>query len=145
MTIAKPYFQIIDNLLFRQVVIISINQTDDELLQTIYADKSLWPPGVKRRIDSMKYILEPFADVRGTVLGRTACYESGIILVRLYNVESIYKPSTLGVLTHELLHAVIHIMENKSIKLSNDSEEVFTYTLDFMVREFFTSYQKANK
>jgi hypothetical protein len=76
---------------------------------------------------------------------KTVCYESGIILDRLYNVESIYKPSTLGVLTHELLHAVIHIMENKSIKLSNDSEEVFTYTLDFMVTEFFTSYQKANK
>jgi hypothetical protein len=145
MTIAKPYFQIIDNLLFRQVVIISINQTDDELLQTIYEDKSLWPPGVKRRIDSIKYILDPFADVNSTVLGRTVRYDSGIILVRLYNVESIYKPSTLGILTHELLHAVIYTMENKSIKLSHESEEVFTYTLDFMMTEFFTSYQKVNK
>ena len=39
--------------------------------------------------------------------------------------------------THELLHAAIHILRKKGVSLVPESEEAYTYTLGFLVREFF--------
>ena len=40
-----------------------------------------------------------------------------------------------GVMSHEALHAVFYVLDNKGLRLCDDSEEAFTYYLQWLMAE----------
>lgn len=48
-------------------------------------------------------------------------------------------PSGLGLLIHELFHAVVFLMRDVEIRLSDDSEEAFAYALQDMTQQVVTA------
>lgn len=143
--LANPFFCIIQIPLYKQNVMVSVNQTDDQLLSSIVRTSSVWPKGVKRTKDKITHLLEAFDDVSSTNDGRTVLYDSGIIMVRLYKVESIYIPENLGTFNHELFHVVSFIAKKKGLVLNDGSEEAFSYLTGYITSEFFKMYQKKNQ
>jgi hypothetical protein len=53
--------------------------------------------------------------------------QSEVLVVRLASFDG--SPKAMALLAHELLHAVVYVMGAIGIKLSEDSEEAFTYAL----------------
>ncbi len=78
--LANPFFCIIQIPLYKQNVMISVNQTDDQLLSSIVRTSSVWPKGVKRTKDKITHLLEAFDDVSSTNDGRTVLYDSGTFI-----------------------------------------------------------------
>lgn len=143
--LANPFFTVVQIPLYKQNVIFSINQTDDQFLSSVIRCSVVWPKGSKRSKDLVYHLLEAFADKPSTVNGRTVLYQSGIIVVRFYNIESIYLPENLGSFTHELFHVVSFIANQKGLELNHGSEEAYSYLTAFITDEFFTAYQKKNQ
>ena len=44
---------------------------------------------------------------------------------------------SLGSLVHELTHATIHILNKVDIKLTEDTEEIFCYVLEYLLEQTF--------
>lgn len=71
-----------------------------------------------------------------TALGR--CTNFGVagpylVRTRLYPSTPKYK----AILIHEILHSVIFILRNREINLVYDSEEVFTYLMEYITEKAF--------
>ena len=143
--LSNPFFCIIQIPLYKQNVVISVNQTDDQLLSSIVRTSSVWPKGVKRTKDKITYLLDAFDDVTSTTDGRTVLYESGVIMMRMYDVESMYYPENLGTFNHEIFHVVSFIAKQKGLVLNEGSEEAFSYLTGYITSEFFRIYQKKNQ
>jgi len=59
---------------------------------------------------------------------------------------SVYaKNNAPHIVAHECLHVVIYIARRMNIILSEDSEEFFTYTLDYFVKEILDKLKKHDK
>ncbi len=143
--LTNPFFCVIQIPLYKQNVMISVNQTNDQLLSSIVRTSSVWPKGVKRTKDKIEHLLEAFADTTSTTDGRTVLYDSGIIIMRMYKIESIYYPENLGTFAHELFHIVSFIAKKKGLVLNESSEEAFSYLTGHIASEFFRIYQKKNQ
>lgn len=50
-----------------------------------------------------------------------------------------------GVLCHEILHAVFHILRTIGMPHSNKSEEAYAYLNDYITIEFYKEYEKRLK
>ena len=60
-----------------------------------------------------------------------------------YAVCYFNKKCTIPLLAHELLHVVIYILSRAGISLSNDSDEAYTYLLEFLMKKALeTEYTK---
>lgn len=141
--LTNPFFCVVEIPLYLQNVIFSINQTDDELLDSILNTRSLWPNGYKRKKSSIEYLLDVFHDK--TVDARTVKYTNGIILTRFYNISSIYLPENLATFNHEIFHVTSFIASEKGMRLTVSSEEAYAYLMGFITNEFYKLYQKANQ
>ena len=143
--LVNPFFHVVQIDLYKQNVIFSVNQTDDQLLNSIVRCSSVWPEGAKRSKDSITYLLDAFADMSSNIDGRTVLYNSGIIAVRFYQVKSMYLPQNLATFNHELFHVISFIANQKGLQLNSGSEEAYSYLTGFITDEFFRAYQKKNQ
>ena len=50
---------------------------------------------------------------------------------------NVSKGETANVVSHELLHAAIHILKGSGIKLNDGSEETYTYLLGYLIEQFW--------
>lgn len=143
--LANPFFYVVQIPLYRQNVMFSINQTDDQFLNSILKASSVWRKGQKRSKADITYLLDAFADMSPSVDARTVLYTSGIIAVRLWDIDLIYKPANLATFTHELFHVISFIASQKGLQLNSGSEEAYSYLTGFITEEFFNMYQKKIK
>ena len=67
-------------------------------------------------------------------------FENNITLIRLYFYPE--TPYHLSVLQHEILHAVFYILKQSGIKLSNKSEEAYTYLLENITQKVLKKIKK---
>lgn len=59
------------------------------------------------------------------------------VFIYLPKKPSLKDAGDIEQVTHELLHAAIHILRKKAVTLCPESEESYTYLFGFLVREFF--------
>lgn len=141
--LVTPFFHVVEIPLYRQNVIFSINETDDQLIDSILKTKCLWKKKQKRNKSDIEYLLEAFSEKGSDA--RTVRYSSGVIIARLYEVSSIYLPDSLATFNHELFHVTSFIATAKGLELNSGSEEAYSYLLGFITEEFFKAYQKKNQ
>jgi len=142
---ANPFFNVVQIPLYKQNIIFSINQTDDEFLDSIIKCPILWRKRQKRSKSDFAHLLEVFGDVSASIDARTVLYSSGVVAVRFYNIQSIYMPQNLATFNHELFHVICFIASKKGLELNSGSEEAYSYLTGFITDQFFTAYQKKNK
>lgn len=53
--------------------------------------------------------------------------------------------SGIGILCHELLHAVIWIMNRKGLELADSSEEAYTYLYEYLIEEVLTKVAESEE
>lgn len=63
-----------------------------------------------------------------------------IKLIRLKKMDNY--SNFLSVLSHEVLHAVVGILTDKGIYLNNDTEEVFTYLQQYLMKQITKEFFK---
>lgn len=142
--LVNPFFCVVQIPLYKQNVVFSLNQTDDQLLSSIVKCSTVWRKGQKRSKSDIKYLLDAFKGVV-TIDGRTVLYDSGVIIVRFYDFASLYLPENLSTFTHELFHVISYIANQKGLELNSGSEEAYSYLMGFITQEFFKVYQKKNQ
>lgn len=77
-------------------------------------------------------------DKKNFVLGTTYFFDK----ISFIHMKSINK-NMLSVLCHEIFHAVNNILSFIGISLSDESEEVYAYTIDYVTEKIF-SYLKVD-
>jgi hypothetical protein len=65
--------------------------------------------------------------------GKTTTYNNGFTLVRMRVTPHL--PEDMGVLAHEIGHAVINLMLYIGMPLSRESAEAYTYLIEYLTTE----------
>jgi hypothetical protein len=104
--------------IFTTDVVVSIGQTDDEFYDEL----------------NHRFTKEEFENAYMTSLDRRsdACFviKDGFPIIRFFD-----KNPDNGLIAHECFHAVYSILSNKGIQLSQETEEVYAYLLQFLINK----------
>jgi len=98
-------------------LLVSINQSDKQFLANL--KKTNYKCGKECLLEEAAGYFIPF--------------ESGNILIRCKH--KLNKPKQIGILTHEVLHATIYILDRAGIKLTKHSDEAYTYLQEYIVTQ----------
>lgn len=104
-------------------VLISVGQTDREL-------KSVLNEYGEKRND-YQFLM----NLDETVLARTAILPSNRTIIRFNN--DIPQSKLVGLIAHEVFHAVVYIMSRIGMKLKPCSDEAYAYLIDYMTQEIY--------
>ena len=105
-------------------IMVSINQTDDELLKSV------------KRYDLKKDDIEDLLEMPKTMLGRTLMLlETNNTFIRLRVKPK--NPKEYGTLQHEIFHAVDFILRKIRITLSADSDEAYAYLIGYVTEKIY--------
>lgn len=74
-------------------------------------------------------------DILNGIGGMTFTNEGGYLIIWVANLNK--TPEDIGYIEHELLHAVVYIMNYSGVTLSEESEETFTYELSYLTRQLY--------
>jgi hypothetical protein len=113
-------FKIIPIDVFSTDVVVSINQTDDQLYKHL----------------SHKFTRKQFNLAWGDWKSdaRTVTHNDGFVIVRFRN--KIKKDAdTLGLVAHEAYHATYSVLNRIGIQPGFETEEVYAYLIQFLVRK----------
>ena len=102
-----------------------------EILFVIESDSKAARDIISKVLDDTTIIEEDFIGNDGM----TFTPQSGYIVVWLER-----KPQTLiqtAILTHELLHVTISILNRVGVSVSDSSEEAYTYLIQYLTEEFY--------
>lgn len=105
--------------IFNSQVVVLIGHTQNEVLD--------W---IKKNIDKPEHkslALEAMTNIPNNVRGRTVLLSGGGSIIWI--IEQ--KNSTI---VHELFHSTYHILKNREIPLSEDTEEVYAYLLEYLTK-----------
>ena len=113
-------FKIIPIEVFCTDVLVSINQTDEQLYNCL-----------SHRFTKEQFNLA-FDDWKSDA--RTVTHSDGFVIVRFRN--KIKKDAeTIGLIAHEAYHATYSILNKIGIKPGFETEEVYAYLIQFLVKE----------
>lgn len=104
---------------------IAINATEAEIKK--------WLKGVSKEKYGMfdEKELEDW-DNSKTNLGRMIPMGGGFVLI--IKADKKYFRKFVGTLTHEIIHAVHYMLRNRRVPLSEDTEEVYAYSIESLLR-----------
>ena len=111
-------FTVINIELYPFDVIVSIGQTNDELYEDISGNLT------------KKQFLKIFKNQSSPAL--TAYKKGQPLIIRFLKEETF---NNVGIIAHEAFHAVSYILSNIGIPFSLDTEEAYTYLLQYLVNE----------
>lgn len=86
-------------------------------------------------------ITDAMQDSDSTVLGKTLSLPKGTLI---YMPHTPVSAEDVGVLEHEILHAVFFITKEIGIEYSSESEEVYTYLLEYLTQSVLEELQKTD-
>ena len=101
----------------------SMAQTDDEFIQSLLENDLLV---TKDFIEDVRYFAKVWTSSRGDIIFRVAKYPE-----KYYDI---------GAISHDALHTVISALDMAGLRLSNDSEEAYTYLLGYVVAKITELY-----
>ena len=113
-------FKIIPVDVFSTDVIVSINQSDDQLYDCV----------------CHRFTREQFNEVYDdwTQDARVVTHSDGFVIIRFRNKIK-KEPDMLGLVAHESYHAAYSLLHRIGIQPSFETEEVYAYLIQFLVRE----------
>jgi hypothetical protein len=109
-------FKVIPLEVYGHDVIVSIGQTDDDLYEHIKENIS--------KKDFKKHM------TKQTAIATTHKMRSGCILIRFK--DDIDNP---GIVAHEAFHAIVFLFKKIGIQFCYESEEAYTYTLEYLTNQ----------
>jgi len=104
-------------------LLVSIGQTDKEFLSSL--KKTKFKCGKQCLIPDAEAYFIPF--------------EGAHLLIRCKH--KLKKPSHIGILSHEVLHATIYILHRAGFRLTKHSEEAFTYLQEYIVTQILKKWK----
>lgn len=99
---------------------VSLGESDEEVNNSL----------IKWGIDKKEAIIDSYL-----AAGQAFMFEQGQTLIRLKVYPTTYK--NLATLQHEILHAVSYLMTRIGIKFSDDSEEAYTYMVQYITEKIY--------
>lgn len=121
---------IVDIAVYDRQVLVSVGQTREQLNRTI---QKYFP---KQRIKGVKYHLLKNEDAWHAPLQ----YGNGLIILSQYD----FNVDTVSTVVHEAVHIASKMLHYVGVALSEDSEETFAYTIDYLTREILTQLNKES-
>lgn len=112
--------------IFVSDVIVSINQTDDQLYEFLC-----------NRFSRDQFDLA-WDDWKSDA--RTVTHVDGFVIIR-FRSKIKNDPDHIGLVAHESFHAACSILENVGIKHTRDTDEVYAYLIQLIVREILKKPQ----
>lgn len=61
----------------------------------------------------------------------------GLHIIRLFEEADFFDPDFHSILSHEILHATFELLKSRGLSLSDESEEAYTYLMDFYIRNLY--------
>jgi len=113
-------FKIVPIDVFSTDVVVSINQSDDQLYDYLC-----------HRFTREQFDLA-FDDWKSDA--RTVTHSDGFIIVR-FRGKIKKEPDTLGLVAHEAYHAAYSVLTKIGVQPGFETEEVYAYLIQFLVRE----------
>lgn len=127
----KKAFTCIDLPIYGGWVMVSINQTDNELVKSYMKMREMTDKTAAEMACS-----HVFRDSEITH-GRTA-HMNGNVMVRLYN--DLKTPTDYNTLVHELLHATDFILDFRGLSLVDGSDEAYAYLIGYLMEKTMEAY-----
>ena len=118
----KPLNFIIPGTIYPFDIIVSIAESDEVL----------FPRLERRGIDITDSGIGVYSD---TQRGRTIMFNGNQTLIRMYEHRN--TPEWHGNLDHEIFHAVDFLMDRIGMKLTNDSDEAYSYMIGYVTKEIY--------
>lgn len=112
-------------------VVVIIAESDKSVKQFLKEDKRF-----KKR---WKEVLEKVTWQKDSCGGFYTCSPEGDGFIRLRR-DPVH-PHEIALLTHEALHCTAETLRRVSVHLSSESEEAYTYLLDYIVRSVLNQYK----
>lgn len=128
----KKCFTAIDLPIYGGWVIVSINQTDNEMINSYMKEREMTD-----RTAAELACSHVFRDSEIT-LGRTA-HLSGNVIVRIY--DELKSPREFNTLVHELLHATDFILDFRGLSLVDGSDEAYAYLIGYLMEKIMEAYK----
>ena len=122
----KKAFAYINVPIYGSTVIVSINQTDDELLKSVMKARGLTDKTLA------KLFISQVMRTESKTLGLTSHIE-GVCIVRVF--DELKTPEEYNTLVHELFHATDFILDHRGMSLVNGSEEAYAYLIGFLMEK----------
>lgn len=111
-------------------IYVSICETQEEFLTNV---KKVVPKDLYKTIKKDKHLL----DLSG-LQARTYQFESNAVLIR--TVDDPTTPIGVGVIAHEVFHAVHYVMDSVGIPFSDDTNEVYAYHIQFLMEKIMNKW-----
>lgn len=118
-------FKVIPIEVYGHDVVISVGQSDDDLYEEIKENIS------KKKFDKR------FANQ--TSIATTFKLETGCIIIRFK--DDIDNP---GIVAHEAFHAIVFLFKKIGIEFCYESEEAYTYALEYLTNQILKIKQDEN-
>lgn len=134
----KQFF-IINNPIYRTYAIISINQTDDELIKDLRRCKII---SNKKADPKITAILKPFIENRADRLAAdalTVLYTNGVVCIRFYEYDCANANRNASTVAHEMFHAVEMMLMERGLEHSEEASEAWAYLLGYLIEEFYNN------
>ena len=80
--------------------------------------------------------------IQGKINGRMLKFSSGKTMIYLTHVPSTDNPRDMGILIHELQHALSYHFRDLKTPLSDDTEEVYAYMMQFLLVEIIAEINR---
>lgn len=126
MKLHKPINFIIPLVVYPFTVVVFINTDNDDVEKIL----------TERQINYTDVNVRQGSDTRR---GRTIIFKDNNVLIRMFEFKR--NPSGYGYLAHEIFHAVEFVMERIGMKLSNKSNEAYTYLVQYLTKEIYKKLQ----
>lgn len=127
----KKAFTVIELPIYGGWVMVSINQTDNELVKSYMKVREMTD-----RTAAEIACSHVFRDSEITH-GRTA-HLNGNVMVRLY--DELKTPYDYNTLAHELLHATDFILDFRGLSLVDGSDEAYAYLIGYLMEKTMEAY-----
>lgn len=127
----KKAFTTIDLPIYGGWVMVSINQTDTELIRSYMKERQIADKTAAEMACS--YVFQE----SGLELGKTA-HLQGNVLVRVYS--DLKTARDYNTLVHELLHATDFILDFRGLRLVDGSDEAYTYLIGYLMEKTMEAY-----
>jgi hypothetical protein len=94
------------------------------------SDKALF-----KKLKSLGIGEPSLCEISGITLARTVVFKEGPSIIRMQQAPK--TPFQLGVLQHEIFHAVYFLFTRIGIKLCDKSDEAFAYTIQYLTEQVY--------
>ena len=92
--------------------------------------KDLHTKDVKKELKSY---LNLFKQLQKDPSNGSYCIHDGLKVIHVKEIKDL--PRLMSVISHEVLHCVVDIMDEVGVKLSDESQEAYTYLQGYLVQE----------